>query len=117
MVDQVRDVLSGIVDPHVNADLVASGQVDSIDVTGGLATINVILGFPAASWIGALETQITDAVLALESVSKVDLSIESKVVSHEKTRICFDRFLRVGVALPACTPFPKSFLPCWKRYS
>lgn len=83
MVDQVRDVLSGIVDPHVNADLVASGQVDSIDVTDGLATINVILGYPAASWLGALEAQITDAVLALESVSKVDLSIESKVVSHE----------------------------------
>tara|TARA_B100000029_G_scaffold510756_1_gene603037 strand:+ start:2715 stop:3872 length:1158 start_codon:yes stop_codon:yes gene_type:complete len=83
MVDEVRDVLSGIIDPHVNVDLVSSGQVDSIDIDEDLVSINIILGYPAASWFKTLEAQVREAVMALEHISKVDVLVSSKVVGHE----------------------------------
>jgi len=43
-VEAVREVLSGIEDPHMKRDLVAAGEVDEVIVDGAVARIRIVLG-------------------------------------------------------------------------
>ncbi len=82
-VDAVRQALSKIDDPHLKRDLIAAGEVDEVNVDGDTVKIRIVLGYPAASWTGLLESLIRDQVIAIEGVRAVEVLIETKIVGHE----------------------------------
>ena len=82
-VDAVRQALSKIDDPHLKRDLIAAGEVDEVNVDGDTVKIRIVLGYPAASWTGLLESLIRDQVIAIEGVRAVEVVIETKIVGHE----------------------------------
>ena len=82
-VEAVREVLSGIEDPHMKRDLVAAGEVDEVIVDGDVARIRIVLGYPAASWTSLLESLIQERVVSVAGIQTAEVAIETKIVGHE----------------------------------
>jgi ATP-binding protein involved in chromosome partitioning len=51
---RVRRLLAGVVDPHTGQDLVSGGAVRGVGVAGKDVSIDIQLGYPAASAQAAL---------------------------------------------------------------
>jgi ATP-binding protein involved in chromosome partitioning len=79
----IRNVLSKIVDPHLQKDLITAGEVDDVDVQGETVTIRLTLGYPAASWKSALESLIRGGVGEATGTRDVRVVIETDIVGHE----------------------------------
>ena len=82
-VDAVRQALSEIDDPHLKRDLIAAGEVDEVNVDGDAAKIRIVLGYPAASWTGLLESLVQERVVSVEGIQSAEVVIETKIVGHE----------------------------------
>ena len=82
-VEAVREALSGIEDPHMKKDLVAAGEVDEVIVDGDVARIRIVLGYPAASWTGLLESLVQERVVSVEGIQTAEVAIVTKIVGHE----------------------------------
>ena len=50
-VEQVNQVLAGIIDPNTGKDLVSSRSARNVRVDGDAVSVDVELGYPAASQI------------------------------------------------------------------
>ncbi len=48
--EQVESILSGIIDPNSNEDLISSKSVKDITINGSAVTVAVQLGYPAAGF-------------------------------------------------------------------
>jgi ATP-binding protein involved in chromosome partitioning len=60
--EHIRALLTRVTDPNTGQDLVASGQVRGIGIDGDKVAVELVLGYPAASWHGAL-AEMAEAVL------------------------------------------------------
>ena len=47
----VRRLLAGVADPHTGADLVASGAVRGVGVSGNDVSVDIQLGYPAVGYV------------------------------------------------------------------
>jgi ATP-binding protein involved in chromosome partitioning len=81
--EEIQKALSGVTDPHLGRDLVAAGEVGSVELIEGVAKIHIILGYPAASWMETLDGLITARVGAISGVENVEVLIETVIVGHE----------------------------------
>lgn len=79
---QVETALKDVVDPNLEQDLVSARCVKNIKVDGGSVSISVELGYPAKGWQDKLAAQLKEKVAAIAGVSKVNVEIASKIVSH-----------------------------------
>lgn len=79
---QVEEALKNIQDPNLDMDVVAAKEVKNIEVNGGEVKISMQLGYPAATFSPGFAQTITEAVEKLDGVSKAEVSIDWKVVSH-----------------------------------
>ena len=84
--EAVREVLSGIEDPHMKRDLVAAGEVDEVIVDGELARIRIVLGYPAASWTSLLKSLVQERAVSVEGIQNVEVAIETKIIGREITQ-------------------------------
>ena len=82
----VENVLSQIIDPYLNKDLVSLKAVKHIAIEGGKADIKVVLGYPAAGITDALTAQITAKVGALARIDQTTVSIVTDIVAHSVQR-------------------------------
>ena len=82
----VREVLSGIDDPHMKRDLVAAGEVDEVIVDGDVARIRIVLGYPAASWTSSLKSLVQERVVSVDGIQNVEVAIETKIIGREITQ-------------------------------
>ena len=78
----VRSRLSHVIDPHTGTDLVASGAVRGIGVDGNRVAVELVLGYPAASWHRTL-VQLAEAALTADpAIAAATVSVTSRVVPH-----------------------------------
>ena len=75
--DAVETVLSRIVDPHSEQDLVSSKAVNNITVGDDKINIDIVLGYPAKSWQPELIKMIE------KELPQAAVTVSSNVVSHE----------------------------------
>ena len=85
-VEAVREVLSGIEDPHMKRDLVAAGEVDEVIVDGDVARIRIVLGYPAASWTSLLKSLVQERAVSVDGIQNVEVAIETKIIGREITQ-------------------------------
>ncbi len=76
---EIEARLAQVVDVHVEADLVASKAVKSIEVGDERTVIEVQLGYPAAGYFDTLEAEIRQA---LDGLGEFDIRMSSQVKSH-----------------------------------
>ena len=79
----IEQVLSGLIDPHLDRDLMSSKALKDIAVEGDQATIEIVLGYPAKGYFDELGNQIKTAVEALDGISGCTVTVSSKVAEHK----------------------------------
>jgi len=75
-------VLRRIEDPHTGQDLVSTKSVTNIAVEDGRVTVEIVLGYPAASWREELQEQARGELERLDGVASASVLVDWKIVSH-----------------------------------
>jgi ATP-binding protein involved in chromosome partitioning len=84
-VERVTEVLKGLVDPNTGKDYVTARAARNIKVEGDTVSLDIELGYPAASQIEPIRKQVTDALLAA-GAARVDVNVTTKIVAHAVQR-------------------------------
>ena len=79
---QIEAALGKVIDVNMDADLVSSKAIKSIDQYGDAWRIEIELGYPAAGYFDELKQQVADALSALDGIGETDIRVSSKVRSH-----------------------------------
>jgi ATP-binding protein involved in chromosome partitioning len=83
--ERVNEVLAGITDPNTGRDLVASRAVRNVRVTGDDVSLDVELGYPAATQLEPMRRRVIDALKAA-GAGNVSVGVTWKVVAHAVQR-------------------------------
>ena len=78
----VEAAVKAYVDPYLEQDLVTAKCIKKIKVDAGVATIDVVLGFPAKGYFEELETRLTELASPVDGIEKVVVQSSTKVASH-----------------------------------
>jgi ATP-binding protein involved in chromosome partitioning len=79
----VRRLLAGVADPHTGTDLVASGTVRGVGVSGDDVSVDIQLGYPALTAQAAIADTIKRALEADPAIAHAAVSVSSRVHAHE----------------------------------
>ncbi|MFA6311434.1 MAG: iron-sulfur cluster carrier protein ApbC [Sterolibacterium sp.] len=83
---QVKDVLTEIVDANTGKDLVSSKAVRNVKVDGADVALDVELGYPAKSQIEGLRKQVIAKLKGIAGIGNVSANVYSKIVAHAVQR-------------------------------
>lgn len=77
----VREILGGITDPHTDNSLETSAR--AIGVDGAMVSVDIALGYPAATWRAELAAQVRQALEADANIESASVSITCRVHPHK----------------------------------
>lgn len=80
---QIESALQGIIDPHLDRDLIKSKAVKDISLNGDKARISIVLGYPAKGWLDTLATQVKEKIEAIDGISGCEVECDFKIVEHK----------------------------------
>ncbi|HET7359708.1 MAG TPA: iron-sulfur cluster carrier protein ApbC [Rhodanobacteraceae bacterium] len=78
---RVRDILAGLTDPHTGSDLAAA--VRAVGVDGARVSVDLQLGYPAATWRPQLAATVKAALEADPDIEAASVSVASRVHAHK----------------------------------
>jgi ATP-binding protein involved in chromosome partitioning len=84
-VEHVNEVLKTVVDPNTGKDLVSSRAARNIKVNGADVSVDIELGYPAASQIDGIRSLVVDA-LKRAGAGNVSANVTTKIVAHTVQR-------------------------------
>jgi ATP-binding protein involved in chromosome partitioning len=84
-VEQANAALKGVVDPNTGKDLVSSRSARNVRVDGSDVSVDVELGYPAASQIEGIRRAVIDALKAA-GAANVSANVTMKIVAHTVQR-------------------------------
>ncbi len=84
-VERVNEVLKTVVDPNTGKDLLSSRAARNVKVSGDDVSVDIELGYPAASQIDALRGRVVDA-LKRAGAGNVSANVTMKIVAHTVQR-------------------------------
>ncbi|MBX3693473.1 iron-sulfur cluster carrier protein ApbC [Dokdonella sp.] len=79
---RARAILATIEDPHAGQNLVESGAVRGVGVSGRDVSIDIQLGYPALSWQGTLAATVKAALEADPAIDHAAVSVSCRVAAH-----------------------------------
>jgi ATP-binding protein involved in chromosome partitioning len=80
--ERVRALLATIIDPHTGQDLVAGGAVKGVGVDGDNVAVEILLGYPAQTFVDELSHRVRSIVQA-QGFANVSVSVGSRVHAHK----------------------------------
>lgn len=80
--ETVKRLLSHLVDPYTDQDLVSSGTVQGVGVDGSKVAVDIVLGYPAKSIADELAQRVRETLEADSSISAATISVSSRVRPH-----------------------------------
>lgn len=80
--ETVENAIKTYIDPHLNCDLVSAGSVRSIDIDEGRVKVEIMLGFPAASYVPQLVTTLTEKLRTLPGISDIDIQVGFEITTR-----------------------------------
>ena len=80
--DKIQSILSNVIDENTGKDLVSSDNVKNISVDDEIVNVELLLKYPAANFYEELKGVVEEA-LSKEGVNYSNISINSKIPSHE----------------------------------
>jgi ATP-binding protein involved in chromosome partitioning len=84
-VERANEALKGVVDPNTGKDLVTSRSARNVRVDGADVSVDVELGYPAASQIEPIRRMVIDA-LKSAGAANVSANVSMKIVAHTVQR-------------------------------
>ncbi len=82
----LRNHLSSCIDPNTGRDFVRDKAIKRISIEDDEIAVEVVLGYPARSQHDALRRLIADHLRSLPGVSRVNVSLSQKIISHAVQR-------------------------------
>jgi ATP-binding protein involved in chromosome partitioning len=84
-VEQANEALKGVIDPNTGKDLVSTRSARNVRVEGNDVSVDVELGYPAASQIDGIRRSVIDALKAA-GAANVSANVTMKIVAHTVQR-------------------------------
>src|SRR5882724_6299812 len=84
-VERVNEVLATVIDPNTGKDLASSRAARNVKVEGDRVSLDVELGYPAASQLALMRKMVTEALLGA-GAAQVDANVTMKIVAHTVQR-------------------------------
>lgn len=84
--EAVQAALVHVIDPNTGIDLVSSKSARNIRVSGSKVTLDVELGYPAASQVEPIRALVVQAIQGLDAGLAVEANVYSKIVAHAVQR-------------------------------
>jgi len=84
-VEQANEALKRVVDPNTGKDLVSTRSARNVRVEGGDVSVDVELGYPAASQVEGIRRAVIDALKAA-GAANVSANVTMKIVAHTVQR-------------------------------
>ena len=84
-VERANEALKGVIDPNTGKDLMSSRSARNVRVDGGDVSVDVELGYPAASQIEPIRRAVIDA-LKTAGAANVSANVTMKIVAHTVQR-------------------------------
>lgn len=79
----VESTLKLCIDPNTGKDFISSKSAKNIQITDNNISLDIVLGYPAKSVLGDIETLVSNDLKALDGVGKVTVNVGSRIVSHK----------------------------------
>ncbi|MGA8276912.1 MAG: iron-sulfur cluster carrier protein ApbC [Rhodanobacteraceae bacterium] len=79
---RVRELLAAENDPHSGENLIASGALKGIGITGRKVSVDIQLGYPALSWQDTLAACVQRILEADPAIDAAAVSVTSRVRAH-----------------------------------
>ena len=83
---QIHTALTGVIDPNTGKDLAATKSIRNLRIDpidgGANVSLDVELGYPAASQVDAIRTKVIAALRAVPGVANVSVNVGSKILTH-----------------------------------
>ncbi|GAB4476931.1 MAG: iron-sulfur cluster carrier protein ApbC [Burkholderiaceae bacterium] len=83
--ERVNEILKTVVDPNTGRDLVSSRAARNVKVNGDDVSVDIELGYPAASQIDGIRSLVVDA-LKRAGAGNVSANVTMKIVAHTVQR-------------------------------
>jgi ATP-binding protein involved in chromosome partitioning len=84
-VERANEALKGVVDPNTGKDLVSSRSARNVRVDGADVSVDVELGYPAASQVEPIRRMVIEA-LQTAGAANVSANVSMKIVAHTVQR-------------------------------
>ncbi|MBK7044002.1 MAG: iron-sulfur cluster carrier protein ApbC [Rhodanobacteraceae bacterium] len=76
-------LLATIIDPHTGQNLVESGIVKAVGADGDRVVVDLVVPYPAASWLAELGAQVKRTLEADAAIALATVSVSARVFSHK----------------------------------
>lgn len=93
IIHNIEQALAKVQDPELHRGLVELGMVKSVALEKGVAKLEIFLTISGCPMRGRLESDITDAISAIEGVSSVEIIFD---VMNEEQKAAIKKLLRGG---------------------
>lgn len=84
-VERVNEVLATLIDPNTGKDFVSTRVARNVKVDGDRVTLDIELGYPAASQLQPIRAMVSDALVEA-GASHVAANVTMKIVAHTVQR-------------------------------
>lgn len=80
--ENIEHALDQVVDPHLNASLVAAKAVKDIQLAGDTVTIDLCMPYPCSRWADTLRATVIEAVATHTGTTDVTVNVTQKIIAH-----------------------------------
>jgi ATP-binding protein involved in chromosome partitioning len=85
-VEQLNAALAAVIDPNTGKDLVSTKSAKNVRADGADVSVDIELGYPAASQIAPIRRAVIDALKSVSGVGNVSANVYQKIVAHSAQR-------------------------------
>ena len=85
-VEQLNAALAAVIDPNTGKDLVSTKSAKNVRADGADVSVDIELGYPAASQIAPIRRAVIDALKSVSGVGNVSANVYQKIVAHTAQR-------------------------------
>ncbi|MGA9190377.1 MAG: Mrp/NBP35 family ATP-binding protein [Anaerolineales bacterium] len=97
--ESILEVLSKVMDPALERDLVQLGAIRGIDIKGGAVSFDLVLSTPAHPKRAEIEAEARKAVAGIAGVEKVEIALGAEVPGDGRTRGLAERPIKNAIAI------------------
>jgi ATP-binding protein involved in chromosome partitioning len=80
--EQIETKLAEYIDPYMEKDLVSTKCVRNVMIEGDQVVVDVVLGFPAKSYMPELAARLTEMVEAIDGVAGARVNVNMAIEAH-----------------------------------
>ncbi len=96
---QVMEALSHVIEPELHKDLVSLKMIENLEIKGGHITFTIMLTTPACPLKNQMQSEATQAVIAVAGVENVTINFDSRVPADARLMGKLDIGIRNAIAV------------------